>query len=58
MVVEIGLHLLGSGQGPVAGCNEYGNESSGTRKGGEFLDLPIEYFSSQEALGTFIPVAF
>lgn len=34
MVVVIGLDLFGSGQGPVAGCIEYGNESSGTRKGG------------------------
>jgi hypothetical protein len=34
MVVWIGLDLFGSGQGPVAGCIEYGNEYSGTRKGG------------------------
>jgi hypothetical protein len=34
IVVEIGLDLFGSGQGPVADCNEYGNEPSGTRKGG------------------------
>lgn len=39
MVVVIGLDLLGSGQGQVAACIEYGNETSGTR-----LDLPIGYF--------------
>ena len=34
MVVRIGLDLFGSGQGPVAGCIEYGSKSSGTGKGG------------------------
>ena len=34
MVLGIGLDLCGSGQGPVAECIEYGNESLGTRKGG------------------------
>ena len=33
IVLVIGLDLLGSGQGQVAVCIEYGNESSGTRKG-------------------------
>jgi len=57
MVVVIGLDLFGSGQGPVAGCIEYGNESSGTRKGG-ISWLANWIFSSQEVLGTSIPVAF
>ena len=40
----------------MAGCNEYRNESSGTRKGGEFVDLPMEFFSSQGLLhGYFYP---
>jgi hypothetical protein len=33
-----GLDSSGSGQGPVAGPCENGNESSGSIKGGEFLD--------------------
>jgi hypothetical protein len=33
-----GLDSSGSGQGPVAGCCEHGNEPSGSIKGGEFLD--------------------
>jgi hypothetical protein len=32
-----GLHSSGSGQGPVAGSCEYGNELSGSIKGGEFV---------------------
>jgi hypothetical protein len=32
------LDASGSGQGPVAGCCEHGNEPSGSIKGGEFLD--------------------
>jgi hypothetical protein len=32
-----GLDSSGSGQGPVAGCCEHGNETSGSIKGGEFL---------------------
>jgi hypothetical protein len=33
-----GLDAFGSGKGPVASCCEYGNESSGSLEGGEFLD--------------------
>jgi hypothetical protein len=33
-----GLNASGSAQGPLAGCCEYGNEPSGSIKGGEFLD--------------------
>jgi len=29
-----------SGEGPVAGCCEHGNEHSDSVKSGEFLDLP------------------
>jgi hypothetical protein len=43
IIVEIGLDLFGSGQEPVAGCNEYGNEPPDTRKGG-ISYLPVEYF--------------
>ena len=33
-----GLNRCGSGLGQMAGCCEYGNESSGSMKCGEFLD--------------------
>jgi hypothetical protein len=33
-----GLSSYGSGEGPVAGSCEYGNEPPGSIKGGEFLD--------------------
>jgi hypothetical protein len=33
-----GIVSSGSGQGPVRGCCEHGNEPSGSIKGGEFLD--------------------
>jgi hypothetical protein len=33
-----GLDWSGSGQEPVAGSCEHGNEPSGSEKGGEFLD--------------------
>jgi hypothetical protein len=33
-----GMDLSGSGQWPVAGFCEHGNEPSGFTKGGEFLD--------------------
>jgi hypothetical protein len=32
------LDVPGSGQGPVAGCCEHGNEPSVSMKGGKFLD--------------------
>jgi hypothetical protein len=32
------LDSSGSGQGPVVGCCEHGNEHSGSIKSGEFLD--------------------
>jgi hypothetical protein len=38
---QLGRHrhgCNGSGQGPVAGSCEHGNEPSGSMKGGEFLD--------------------
>jgi len=38
MVGRCGLDASGSGQGPVVGCCEHGNETSGSVKGGEFLD--------------------
>jgi len=31
------LDASGSGQEPVVGCSEHGNELSGSIKGGEFL---------------------
>jgi hypothetical protein len=36
--LEHGLDQSGSGQEHVAGCCEYGNESSGPIKCGKFLD--------------------
>jgi len=38
-VGKCGLDTFGSGQGPVAGTSEHGNDPSGSIKGGEFLDL-------------------
>jgi hypothetical protein len=32
------LDTLGTGEGPVAGCYEHGNEPSVSIKGGEFVD--------------------
>jgi hypothetical protein len=37
-VVGCGLDSFGSGQGPVAGSCEHGDELSCSIKGGEFLD--------------------
>jgi hypothetical protein len=37
-VGRCGLALSGSGEGPVSGCCEHGNEPSGCIKGGEYLD--------------------
>jgi hypothetical protein len=37
-VGRCGLDAHGSGQGPVAGPCEHGNELSGSIKGSEFLD--------------------
>jgi hypothetical protein len=37
-VESCGLDASGSGQGPVAGSSEHGNEPSGSIKGEEFLD--------------------
>jgi hypothetical protein len=36
-VVNFGLDSYGSGERPVAGSYEHGNEPSGSIKGGEFL---------------------
>jgi hypothetical protein len=38
IVSRYGVGSSGSGQRPVAGACEHGNESSGFIKGGEFLD--------------------
>jgi hypothetical protein len=38
-----GLDSTGAGYGPVAGSCEYGNEPSGSIKGGEFLDWLSDY---------------
>jgi hypothetical protein len=38
-----GLHSSGSGEGPVAGSCEYGNEPSGSTKDGEFLHNLFEH---------------
>jgi len=38
-----GLDESGSGLRPVAGSCEDGNESSGSIKGGQFLDLLFDY---------------
>jgi hypothetical protein len=35
-VIRCGLDSSGSGQGPVAGCCEFGSEPSSSIKGGEF----------------------
>jgi hypothetical protein len=35
VVARCGLDAFDSGQGPVAGCCEHGNEPSGSIKGGE-----------------------
>jgi hypothetical protein len=37
------LGASGSGQGPMAGCCEHGNEPSGSIKGKELLDLMRNY---------------
>jgi hypothetical protein len=37
-MVSCGLDISGSGQGPVAGCCEHGDEPSGSVKGAIFLD--------------------
>jgi hypothetical protein len=37
-VGRFGPDASGSGEGPMAGCREHGNEPSGSIKGGEFLD--------------------
>jgi hypothetical protein len=37
-VRKCGMDAYGSGQGPVAGCCEYGNKCPGSIQGGEFLD--------------------
>jgi hypothetical protein len=42
-VGRCGLDSFGSGQGPIAGCCEHGNELPGSIKGGEFLDLLTNY---------------
>jgi hypothetical protein len=34
--IGCGLDSSGSGQGPVAGCCDHGNEPSGSKKGWEF----------------------
>jgi hypothetical protein len=39
-----GLDSSGSGQGPVAGSCEHGNEPSGFIKGREFLDQLRDYY--------------
>jgi hypothetical protein len=36
-VGKCGLDASGSGNGPMAGCCEHGNETPGSIKGGEFL---------------------
>jgi hypothetical protein len=36
--VKCRVDSSGSGQAPVAGCCEHGNEPLGSVKGGEFLD--------------------
>ena len=41
---------VGSGQGQVAGTCEYGDESSGSVKCGEFLDQLQNRLASQEGL--------
>jgi hypothetical protein len=38
MVGRCGLNSFGSGEGPVVGPCEHGNEPSGSIKGREFLD--------------------
>jgi hypothetical protein len=43
MVGRCGLDASASGQGPVTGCCEHGNEPSGSIKGGEFLDKMSDY---------------
>jgi len=37
-LVTLLLDAYGSGQGPLAGTCEHGNEPSGSIQGGEFLD--------------------
>jgi len=37
-VERCGMNAFGSGQGPVAGSCEHGNESSDSIKGREFFD--------------------
>jgi hypothetical protein len=37
-VIKCGLDSSGSGEGPVAGCCEHGNESSSSITGGGFTD--------------------
>jgi len=38
-----GLDACGTGEGPVSGCREHGNVTSGSIKGREFLDYLCNY---------------
>jgi hypothetical protein len=42
-VGRYGPDSSGSGQGPVVGSYEHGNETSGSIKGGTFLDKLSDY---------------
>jgi hypothetical protein len=42
-VGRCGVDSSGSGEGPLADCCEHGNETSGSIKGGEFLDYLSDY---------------
>jgi hypothetical protein len=46
-VGSCGLIVYISGQGPVAGSFEHGNKPSGSIMGGEFLDLPSNYWPQE-----------
>jgi hypothetical protein len=48
-VRRCGFDISDSGQGPVAGCCEYGNEPSGSIKGEEFLNK-LSDLTSREGL--------
>jgi hypothetical protein len=43
-----GLDSCGSGEGPVAGCCEDGNEPSGSIRGEEFRDQLSDYLLLKE----------
>jgi hypothetical protein len=49
MVRSCGLDASGSGQGLVTDTCEHGNEPSGSKKGGKFLELSYCYLLKKDS---------